>query len=457
MEGAEEEQNGAQNRMQKDEAPEEYDDFGGDQCDLNISPVQSGRKIIELLAAMEIDRPERYSTQRQSAYLEKLRQRAHPRSPETQDRVQGRLRSTFEFIQAQLARAGRRRYNPGLGLSHKVLESNIRDPKEEMKLAEDPELSNSQQLVVNRVFQVGRDYRHSGNNNDKRLGCNDRPASSLPSHLNCRRDATISMLQLQWSLLQLQRNAVWGFNGLQNLYQMPPTSNSRSQEAMQINNLRLRRHYSDPELGSHNTTTRNITSNDDSTGVRMDDRHGQEPDQSHTDSRVLVSVAEHQINDNVNDNIPKEKSIEIAKTSDGTSQKKETRKNNGLGIGNWRDPILKSTIQTRRTSHQVALKAERRGSSQQTLEQLDSTQQERDTRHNLVDQQACPQSTIARRETKQIDNEPNRCFEHRIWGNIDQRESGEGLCARRVEGQQPQELQSARSDCSSENISRIPS
>lgn len=76
----------------------------------------------------------------------------------------------------------------------------------------------------------------------------------------------------------------------------------------------------------------------------MDDRNGQEPDQSHADSRVLGLAVEHESNDNVNNNVSKERSLEITKASNGTSQEKETRKNKGLGIGNWRDPIHKSTI-----------------------------------------------------------------------------------------------------------------
>ncbi|KAA6375517.1 MAG: hypothetical protein EZS28_028954 [Streblomastix strix] len=56
-----------------------------------------------------------------------------------------------------------------------------------------------------------------------------------------------------------------------------------------------------------------------------------------------------------------------------------------------------------------------------------------------------------------MDNDPNRCFEFRMGCYIDQRESREGVCKRRVEGQQPQEFQSVRSDSSSEKASRIPS
>ncbi|KAA6403118.1 MAG: hypothetical protein EZS28_001347 [Streblomastix strix] len=41
-------------------------------------------------------------------------------------------------------------------------------------------------------------------------------------------------------------------------------------------------------------------------------------------------------------------------------------------------------------------------------------------------------------------------------GNIDQSESEESLCARRMEGPQPQGLQSTRGDSSSESVSRIP-
>ncbi|KAA6383117.1 MAG: hypothetical protein EZS28_021358 [Streblomastix strix] len=154
MEGDEGEQKGAQNRMEKDEAPEEDDDFGGDQCDLNLSPVQSQRQTIELLAAVEVDRPGRQNNKRYSAYLERSRQCAPHRSPETQDRVQMRLRCTLEFIQDYLVRTGRRRYNPGPGLFRKVLEYKIRGPKEEQKLEEDPRLLNSQQRAGNRVFPL---------------------------------------------------------------------------------------------------------------------------------------------------------------------------------------------------------------------------------------------------------------------------------------------------------------
>ncbi|KAA6364055.1 MAG: hypothetical protein EZS28_040418 [Streblomastix strix] len=234
----------------------------------------------------------------------------------------------------------------------------IRDLKEERRLEEDPGQSNSEQRVENKVFHVERNNRHSGDNNNQRLGHKYRPASGLPSHQRSRRDATVSILQIQWSLLNLQKNAVWSFNGSENLYQMPPASNSRSQEAMQLANLRLRRRYSDPELGSHNNITRNITSNEDPRRVWLDDRKEQELDRPNVDIRVLGLAVEQKNNDNANDNIPKERSVEAIKTSDGTSQEKETRKNKRLNIGNWRDPIHKSTIQTRRASHQVALKVE---------------------------------------------------------------------------------------------------
>ncbi|KAA6358328.1 MAG: hypothetical protein EZS28_046143, partial [Streblomastix strix] len=81
----------------------------------------------------------------------------------------------------------------------------------------------------------------------------------------------------------------------------------------------------------------------------------------------------------------KEGRIEIAKTSEGASQEKETRKNKRLGIGSWRDSMHESTTQMKHASHQVALKAEGQGSSQQRLEQVDSIQQERDIRHKMVD------------------------------------------------------------------------
>ncbi|KAA6393560.1 MAG: hypothetical protein EZS28_010908 [Streblomastix strix] len=118
------------NRMQKDDAPEEDDDFGADQCDLNLSPVQSGRLIIELHAAMEVNRHEKQSRKRYSVY--QVRSNFHSQSGnfETQDCVQLRFRSLFEHIQDHLIRGGRKNYNPGPGLFRQVLESDIRDPKE---------------------------------------------------------------------------------------------------------------------------------------------------------------------------------------------------------------------------------------------------------------------------------------------------------------------------------------
>ncbi|KAA6367039.1 MAG: hypothetical protein EZS28_037433, partial [Streblomastix strix] len=242
--------------------------------------------------------------------------------------------------------------------------------------------------------------------------------------------ATTIDLHQAFHHIRHQRNAVWSFYGPENLYQMPPTSNSRSQEAMQFANLRLRRRYSDPELGSHSFTTRNIADNEDPRRVWPDDRYGQEPYQSHAASRVPGLAVEHENNDNANDNIPKERCVETIRTSDGTSQEKETRKNIGLGVGNWRDPIYKSTIQTRRASYQVVLKDERQGSSQQRLEQVDSTQQERDNRHNLVEQQVSPQPTIMLHETQQVDNHPDRCFELRLGGITNLREQGKGVRTR---------------------------
>ncbi|KAA6390271.1 MAG: hypothetical protein EZS28_014202 [Streblomastix strix] len=175
MEGAEEKQNGAQNCMQKDKAPEDDDDFGGDQCDLNLSPEQSRRQIIELLAAMEIDRPERQNSKRYCAYLEKPRQYAQSRSPETQDRIQWRLGCAPEHNQDYLVRAGRRYYNPALGLFPQVLESNIRYHKEERRLEEDPGLQNSEQRVEIIVLQVGRNQRQPFNH--------IRVAKKMPPHL----------------------------------------------------------------------------------------------------------------------------------------------------------------------------------------------------------------------------------------------------------------------------------
>ncbi|KAA6369467.1 MAG: hypothetical protein EZS28_035008, partial [Streblomastix strix] len=342
----------------------------------------------------------------------------YPKSPETQDGVQGRLRSTFEFIQDYLVRAGRRRHNPGLRHFRQVLESNIRDHKEEGRLAEDPRLSNSEQRVANRVFQVRGDNRYSRNNSAHRLGHNDRSVSSIPSHQSSRRDSTVSMLQ---------------FNGHSYSYKGMPFGVSTAPrtftkclqpviaEAKKRCSSRIFFYLDDILI--LNQTPVSLQHEIQQVmqffaRVWMDDRNGQEPDQSHADNRVFELVMEHENNNNVKDNIPKEGSVKVAKTSDRVSQEKETYKNKGLDIGNWRDSIHMNTIQTRRTSHQVALKVERQGSSQWRLEQVDSTQQERDTRHNLVDQHASPQLTTVLHETKQMDNDLNRCFEFRIGATL---------------------------------------
>ncbi|KAA6377769.1 MAG: hypothetical protein EZS28_026705 [Streblomastix strix] len=68
---------------------------------------------------------------------------------------------------------------------------------------------------------------------------------------------------------------------------------------------------------------RNTASNEVTTRVWLNDCYGQEPDQTRADSRVLDLKDEHQNNDNSNDNIPKERSIEAAKISEGTSQEKK--------------------------------------------------------------------------------------------------------------------------------------
>ncbi|KAA6367001.1 MAG: hypothetical protein EZS28_037474 [Streblomastix strix] len=49
---------------------------------------------------------------------------------------------------------------------------------------------------------------------------------------------------------------------------------------------------------------------------------------------------------------------------------------------------------------------------------MESTQQRRDTRHNFVDQQVSPQSTIVLHETQQVNNNPDRCFELRMGATL---------------------------------------
>ncbi|KAA6397162.1 MAG: hypothetical protein EZS28_007313 [Streblomastix strix] len=184
----------------------------------------------------------------------------------------------------------------------------------------------------------------------------------------------------------------------------------RCQEAIQLENLRQCRRYSGPEFGSQNIAARNIASNEEPTSVWLDDRNRQELNQHYADNRVLVLAVEHKNNDNINDNIPKQKNIEATKESDGSSQEKEAHKNKRLCIYNWRDQIHKSTNQTWSVLHKVSLKAAGQGSSQQRLEQVDSTQQKRETRRNMVDQQTCPQSTFALQETQQVISNPDKSF-----------------------------------------------
>ncbi|KAA6374298.1 MAG: hypothetical protein EZS28_030174, partial [Streblomastix strix] len=354
---AEKEQNGAQNRMEKNELQEDDDAVRNSAIQTQVQYKVGARLLNFMPQWRSIGQSDRIL--RGIALTWKNQDIAH----------------NLEVLKHKTVFKGDQEAHSNLS---KIIYAgiNIRDPKEKRRLVQDPGLSNSQQRVANRVFQVGGDYNHLGNNNAQQLSHDNRPASSLPSHYSRKRDANGSMLQLQWSLLQLQRNAVWSFNAPLEPLLNVSNQYTRRQEAMQLENLRLRRRYSDPELRSHSITTRNITSNEDSSRVLLDDRNGQEPDQCHANSRVLVLAVEHQNNGNVNDTIPKKRSAEIAKTSDGACQEKETRKNKGLSIGNWRDPIFNSTIQMRRASHQVAQKAERQRSSQQMLEKEDSTQQQ---------------------------------------------------------------------------------
>ncbi|KAA6390534.1 MAG: hypothetical protein EZS28_013939 [Streblomastix strix] len=172
---------------------------------------------------------------------------------------------------------------------------------------------------------------------------------------------------LQWSLFQPQRNAVLSIDGFQNLFQMPLAGDHRDQEAIMFENLRLRRRYFDPELGSHNIANRNQASIKDSTGGQLDDRNGRALDHSRVDGRVFVLAVEYKCNNDAYVNILKEENIEVTKTFDGTSQVKDSHKNKRLDIGNWRDPMHKSTTQTRIALHQVTLEAERQGSSRYLL------------------------------------------------------------------------------------------
>ncbi|KAA6359685.1 MAG: hypothetical protein EZS28_044789 [Streblomastix strix] len=303
MEGEEGEQNGTQNRMEKDKLLEEdYDLLGrpltintqiqlianchratiiiqttstGDQCDLNLSPVQSGRQIIELLAAMEIDRPERQNINRCSAYHERPRQCAQSRSPETQDRVQGRLRSTLELIQNYLIRAGDEVTTQFTDSFVKCWNPKFAIPKKQRGWRKIHDCRIPISELITEYFKL------EGISDIHKIIISNDWATTIDLHHAFHHIRVAD---------EMRPYLCYIFNGISYSYNVLP--DSRGKEAMQLENLRLRRRYFDPEL------------------------------------------VEHENIDDANDNIPKQKSVEATKTSDGTSQVKEARKNKRLGIGN---------------------------------------------------------------------------------------------------------------------------
>ncbi|KAA6401383.1 MAG: hypothetical protein EZS28_003094 [Streblomastix strix] len=102
---------------------------------------------------------------------------------------------------------------------------------------------------------------------------------------------------------------------------------------------------------------------EDTKRVWLDDRKGLELDRPNADIIVLGLAVEQNNNDNANDNIPKERFIEVIKTSDDINLKKETHQNKRFS---------------------AVLEAKRQRNGQQWLEQVDFTQQKRDTRCNMV-------------------------------------------------------------------------
>ncbi|KAA6392742.1 MAG: hypothetical protein EZS28_011731 [Streblomastix strix] len=203
-------------------------------------------------------------------------------------------------------------------------ELDIRDLKDEKRMEQDSKLSNFEQLTEDR--------------------------SNI-------RVETVSMLQLQLSFVQLQMNAVNGFNGTWNLFEIPPTSYRGGQKAMIFENNHLCIRYSDPELGSHNIAARSPVSYYDSTRVYIVDCDTQESDDSYTNKRVIWIVLDQLNNNNADNSFRTERNIEITETIHGSGQVKEVHKRMSDGISNQKSRIYKRTIQIRHTSHNTALKA----------------------------------------------------------------------------------------------------
>ncbi|KAA6388060.1 MAG: hypothetical protein EZS28_016414 [Streblomastix strix] len=182
---------------------------------------------------------------------------------------------------------------------------------------------------------------------------------------------------------------------------------------MRLENLRLRRRYSDPELSSTNTITRNTTSNEDSTRIWLDNRNEQESGQPFADSRVLGLAVEHQINGNVYDNFPKDMSVQS---------------NQDI----WWNQPKERKAQKHETQHRKQL--EEAGTSGLNLIRARYQTQ-------LGGLTSQPAINHCASQTKQMDNDPSRCFELRIRGIADKREPRECVRTWKLEGQQPQEFQ----------------
>ncbi|KAA6354842.1 MAG: hypothetical protein EZS28_049631, partial [Streblomastix strix] len=162
-------------------------------------------------------------------------------------------------------RAGRRRYNPGPGLFCKVLKSSIRDPIEEWKLKKDRELLNSERRTGIRVLQVGIYNRMPF-----------RVSTALRTFSKC----------LEPLIAKVRKRCC-------------------SKIFVYVDDI--------------------LILNQDLTILLFE---MQQLDQPHVDSRVLGLAAQYYNNDNVNDNILKERNTEVTKTSDKTSQDIETHRNN---------------------------------------------------------------------------------------------------------------------------------
>ncbi|KAA6372658.1 MAG: hypothetical protein EZS28_031814, partial [Streblomastix strix] len=293
---------------------------------------------------------------------------------------------------------GRRRHNPGPGLFRQVMDSNNRDHKEERRLEEDPGLSNSEQRVGNGVFQIF--IKHSiTTEQQKRCDC-------------------IYVFYFNYHY--------YNYNGMPfGVQTAPKTFNKCIQpmiaEARERSSSRIFDYVDDILILNYDSTILKLEIQQVMKDL-MEFCRMFAMDKSKINPTQIIEFLGWQWNTRtmtIQLTISRRRGVlkqlrhlmELAK-------RKKTIKNKGFSIRNFRNTIHNCTFETLRASYQITLKADRQCDRQKTLEQVDSTQQECDIIHNMVDQQTSPQSTIVRHETQQVDNNPDRSFELRMGATL---------------------------------------